>query len=173
MFSKVKIINHIYQFIQSHITDSSWSTWSNQVFHYSLSFVAQFSGLWASLGAQLVKNRPAILETWVLSLGWEDPLEKGLATHSSILSWRIPWTEEPGRLQSMGLQKVGRDWTTKTSSILHMVMYVFKCYSFNSSHLSYPHCVHKSVLYVCISIAGDVIWGLKLPSFLISNHKLQ
>ena len=53
----------------------------------------------------MVKNVPAILETRVLSLGQEDPLEKGMATHSSILAWRIPWTEEPGRLQSMGSQK--------------------------------------------------------------------
>ena len=52
----------------------------------------------ASLVAQMVKNLPAILETWVLFLGWEDPLEKEMATHSSILAWRIPWTEEPGRL---------------------------------------------------------------------------
>ena len=50
----------------------------------------------------MVKNPPAMLETWVQSLGWDDPLEKGMATHSSILSWRIPWTEEPGGLQSMG-----------------------------------------------------------------------
>ena len=62
---------------------------------------------WASLVAQLVKNLPAIQETWVQSLSWEDPLEKGSATHSSILAWRIPWTEEPGRLQSVGPQKVG------------------------------------------------------------------
>ena len=48
-------------------------------------------------------------ETWVQSLGQEDPLEKGMATHSSILAWRVPWTEEPGRLQSMGLQRVGQD----------------------------------------------------------------
>ena len=52
--------------------------------------------------AQAVKNPPAIQETRVQSLGWEDPLEKGMATHSSILAWRIPRTEEPGRLQSMG-----------------------------------------------------------------------
>ena len=50
----------------------------------------------ATNGAQMVKNLPAIQETWVRSLGWEDPLEKGRATHSSILAWRIPWTEEPG-----------------------------------------------------------------------------
>ena len=57
---------------------------------------------WASLVAQLVKNPPAMQETWVRTLGWEDPLEKEKATHSSILAWRIPWTEEPGRLWSMG-----------------------------------------------------------------------
>ena len=64
---------------------------------------------WASLVAQLVKNPPAMLETWVRSLGWGDPLKKGKATHSSILSQRIPWTEEPGGLQSVGSQRVGRD----------------------------------------------------------------
>ena len=61
---------------------------------------------WASLVAQTVKNLPAMQLTWVQSLGWEDPLEKGMATHSSILAWRTPRTEEPGRLQSMGLQRV-------------------------------------------------------------------
>ena len=60
----------------------------------------------ASLVAQMVKRLPAVQETWVRSLGREDPLEKEMATHSSILAWRIPWTEEPGRLQSMGLQRV-------------------------------------------------------------------
>ena len=57
-----------------------------------------------SLVAQMVKNLPAMRETWVLSLGWEDLLEKGMATQSSILAWRIPWTEKPGEPQSMGLQ---------------------------------------------------------------------
>ena len=64
---------------------------------------------WASLVVQLVKNLPAIWETWVPPLGWEDPPEKGTATHSSILAWRIPWTGEPGRLQSMGSQRVGHN----------------------------------------------------------------
>ena len=58
----------------------------------------------ASLVAQMVKNLPAVQETQVQSLGQEDPLEKGMATHSSILAWRIPWTEEPSGLQSIGLQ---------------------------------------------------------------------
>ena len=59
--------------------------------------------------AQTVKNPPAMQETWVRSLGWEDPLEEEMAIHSRILAWRIPWTEEPGGLQSMGLQRVGQD----------------------------------------------------------------
>ena len=60
---------------------------------------------WASLVAHSVKNLPEMQETWVRSLGWEDPLEEGIATHSSILAWRIPWTEDPGRLQSVGVTK--------------------------------------------------------------------
>ena len=63
---------------------------------------------WVSLVAQTVKNPPAIWETWVQFLGWEDPLVEGMATHSSILGWRIPWTEEPGRLQTMGSQSQTR-----------------------------------------------------------------
>ena len=64
--------------------------------------------------AQWVKNRPAMQEmqeTWVRSLGQEDPLEEGMATHSSILAWRIPWTEDPGRLQSMGSQRFRHNWS--------------------------------------------------------------
>ena len=63
----------------------------------------------ASLVAQVLKRLPAMQETQVRSLGWEDPLEKEMATHSSTLAWKIPWTEEPGRLQSMGSQRVGHD----------------------------------------------------------------
>ena len=59
--------------------------------------------------APVVKNLPAIQETQVRLLGWEDPLEKGMATHSNILAWRIPWTEEPGGLQATGLQWVRQD----------------------------------------------------------------
>ena len=72
--------------------------------------------LWAFLVAQMVKRVPAVLETWVRSLGRKDPLEKEMASHSSIPAWRIPWTEEPGRLQSMGWQRVGHYWAT---SLLH------------------------------------------------------
>ena len=60
----------------------------------------------------MVKHLPTIQETWVWSLGWEDPLEDGMAAHSSILAWRIQWTEEPGGLQSTGSQRVRHDWVT-------------------------------------------------------------
>ena len=63
----------------------------------------------SSLVAQRLKHLPAMRETWVRSLGREDPLEKEMATHASILAWRIPWTEEPGGLQSTGSQRVGHD----------------------------------------------------------------
>ena len=63
----------------------------------------------ASLVAQTVKNLPVMWETRVQSMGWEDTLEKGMATHSSILAWRIPWTKKPGGIQSMGLQRIIHD----------------------------------------------------------------
>ena len=69
----------------------------------------QLYGIMGFPVAQMVENLPAVQETWVQSLGQEYPLEKGMATHSSILAWRIPWTEEPGGLQSMGLQRVRHD----------------------------------------------------------------
>ena len=72
-----------------------------------------FRGLlcWLSKDSSLVKNLPAMQETWVWSLGWEDPLEEGMATHSSTVAWRTPQTEEPGGLQYIGLQRVGHDWS--------------------------------------------------------------
>ena len=69
----------------------------------------QFQQLWASLVTQMLMNLPAMQETWVHSLGWEDPQEEGMAIHPSVLAWRIPWTEEPGGLQSMGSQRVRHD----------------------------------------------------------------
>ena len=69
----------------------------------------EFSLVWASLVAQRLKRLPPMQETRDRSLGREDPLEKEMVTHSSILVWRIPWTEKPGRLQSMGLQRVGHN----------------------------------------------------------------
>ena len=68
--------------------------------------------------AQRVKHLPAIPETWVWSLGREDPLEKEMATHSSTLAWKILWTEKPGRLQSMGSQRIGHNWATSLTHSL-------------------------------------------------------
>ena len=82
----------------------------------------------ASLVSQMVKNLPAMQETWIWSLGWEDPLEKGMDTHSSILAWRIPWTGEAGGLQFMGSQRVGHVWVAKTNS--------------ENSEFNYPHSVY-------------------------------
>ena len=70
-------------------------------------------GILGFLVAQTVKNLRAMQETQVQALGWEDPLEKGMATHSNNLTWEIPWTEEPGGLQPLGSQRVGQDLATK------------------------------------------------------------
>ena len=74
---------------------------------------------------QMAKNLPAMQEIRVRSLSWEQPLEKGMATHSSILAWGIPWTEEPGELQSMGLQRVGPDRVTNTHT--QHITYLEQC----------------------------------------------
>ena len=82
------------------------------VFKESLFFRYTHQSIGASLVVQMVKDLPAMQEPWetrVQSLGWEYPLEEGIATHSSILAWRIPWTKEPGGLQSIRLQRVGPD----------------------------------------------------------------
>ena len=81
----------------------------NSIWKHSICSYYQ-GDIWASLVAQLVKNPPAMRETWVQFLGWEDLLEKGATIHSTILAWRIPWTEGLGRLQSMGSQRVRHDW---------------------------------------------------------------
>ena len=89
--------------------------------------------------AQTVKNPPAVQETQVSSLGQEDPLEKGMATHSSILAWKIPWTEEPGRLQSMGSQRVGLSDYTFT---FKMTLYIQSIHALSISRFL----LSKSVL---------------------------
>ena len=92
--------------------------------------------LWASLVAQTVKHPPTMQETQVWSLDLEDPLEREMATHSSILGWTILCTEEPGRLQSMGLQRVGLDWMTNT----HVVIAEIK-YATNVVHCCHPQSI--------------------------------
>ena len=80
--------------------------------------------VWASLVAQMVKNLLAMQETWVRSLGWENPLEKGMATQSSIFAQRILWTEEPGKLQGMESQRVNHNWVTNTHTLNMCIRYI-------------------------------------------------
>ena len=79
--------------------------------------------------AQAVKNLPAVQEMWVRSLSWKDPLKKGMATHSSIPAWRIPWTEEPGGLQSMGSQSLGHNRGTNTHTVFFGVVIILSIYN--------------------------------------------
>ena len=88
--------------------------------------------------AQTVKNLPAVQETLVQSLGWEDPLEEGRTTHSSILAWKIPWTEEPGGLQSMGSQRVRQDWSDL--ALMQWTTYLFPKWEKTESALYYQYC---------------------------------
>ena len=84
-----------------------------QLCTYIHSFLVHFRLFGTSLVAQTVKS--TMQETWIRALGWEDPLEKEMAIHSSTIAWKIPWTEEPGRLQPMGSKRVGHDWVTSLS----------------------------------------------------------
>ena len=90
---------------QSHLKGEETGVFIHQLL--SITVWGLISG--KNLVAQMVKNLPTVQETWVQSPGWEDPVEKRMATHSRTFAWRIPWTEEPGGLQSVGLQRVGRD----------------------------------------------------------------
>ena len=86
--------------------------------------VLTFGPMLPSSVAQSVKNLSVVQETRVPSLGWEDPLEEEMATHSSILAWKIPWTEEPGQLQSMGWQRVRQDLATKPLALYDRKIFV-------------------------------------------------
>ena len=89
-------------------------------------------------GGSVVKNLP-VQETQVQSLGWEDPLEEERATHLSFLAWETPWTEEPGELWSMGLQRIGRNLPTEQQQV-----YICQSQSLNSSPPPFPHLVYHS-----------------------------
>ena len=101
---------------------AEYPRWNSNVLFLFFNFILYWSTV-APLVAQMVKNPPAMQETWVWSLGWEEPPEEGMTTHSCILAWRIPWTEGPGGLQSMGSQRVRHNWATQhsTSSISSVV----------------------------------------------------
>ena len=108
-------------------------------------------------GTQMVKNLPAMWETQVWSLGWQDPLEKGIASHSSILSWRIPWTEKPGKLEYTGSQRLRHDWATNT----------FTCFSLSrSSHPFGPQVASNFCFQLHFQSGGSmkfVVLRLLLP----------
>ena len=104
----ILIMESLFPFLM-YISLLNWSTISREIAGPYRMNVISTQIYWASLVAQRVKNLPAIQETWVRSLGQEDPLEKGMTTHCSILTQRIPWTEEPGELLSGGSQRVRRD----------------------------------------------------------------
>ena len=124
---------------------------------------------WFFKKVQMVKHLPAVQETRVRSLGWEDPLEKEMPPHSSTLAWKILWTEEPGRLQSMGLQRVGHDWETSISlspynpAILLMIVYPKKAIQKVCVHQHYLQYIYNRqdvvATYVSIDrwLAKDVI----------------
>ena len=115
----------------------NWQIPQIETLYYPKIYIYLTIYLRTSLVARTVKNPPAMQETQVQSLGWEDPLENGMTSHSSILAWRIPWTEEPGKLQSMGLQRVRHDWATNTFT-LTLNNYYFIVEWMSVSHLSWP-----------------------------------
>ena len=121
---------------------------------------AQLITVRASLVAQSVKNLPAVQETQVQFLGWEDPLEKEMATHSSILAWKISWTEEPDGLQSRGLQRVEHDWVTNTYTYL-ITVNTQKRILLNTP-LSFHLIFRKGSYYETVNIIG-----LKIPGNLV------
>ena len=108
---------------------------------------------WASLVAQMVKHLSTMWETQVRSLGGEDPLEKEMATHSSTLAWKIPWTEEPGRLQSMGSQRVGHDWVT--SLLLSLGKKIQEENICISAHMWYIHSWKKILTLKITRLIGN------------------
>ena len=108
------------------------------------------AAMWASFVAQLVKNQPAMQKSWVRSLGWEGPLEKGLATHARILAWRIPWT-----VWSMGSQRVGHDWATFThftssqeQASFNFMAAVTVHNDFGAQENEICHCFHFFLIYL-------------------------
>ena len=120
--------------------------------------------LWGFPGGSVVKNLPAMKKTCVWSPSWEDPLEKEMATHSSILAWRIPWTEETGGLQSIALQRVRHDWSDLAG--VHAIYFIRKVFFFFFN----PN-IHKYLLFVSfllITILTDVRWYLTVILICIS-----
>ena len=116
-----------------------------------------FLGVWLPWVIQMVKRPPAMLETWVWSLGWEDPLEEEMATYSRILAWRIPQTEELGGLQSMGLWNIRHDWATKHSTAQLLEG------GWSSSLLLLPKVSILELMHLRVS-SGNIKWSRSVVS---------
>ena len=118
-----------------------------------------------SLVTQTVKNLPAMQETqetWVQSLGWEDPLEKEMGAHSSILAWKIPWTEEPCRLQSLGSQRVRHDWATNSILYIHKHIYML-IFSYIYTH-TYIYHIYILKIYLSHFMGSSLTFQTKAPA---------
>ena len=131
----------------------------------SLSLSASVEARTASLVAQTVKNLRAMWETRLPSLGWEDPLEEDMATHSSIVAWRIPWMEESVGLQSVGLQRVRHDWATKHNTIMVLlenfskIRKGFACWMNKCSDIGSPQWFSR-LLFLLIVLSSRLLWWL-------------
>ena len=111
------------------------------------------------LVAQMIKNLPAVWETWIWTLGPEDPLEKGMATHSRVLAWKIPSTEEPGGLQSMGLQRVRHDWATNVPWSMPLRSYLQFIWRDGWPHPSFlGKLSSRRGAGIKIWVAGPLVW---------------
>ena len=116
-----------------------------------LYFLEPLAYLFTSFVAQTVKYLPTMWETWVWSLGLEDPLQKEMATHSSIHAWKIPWTEEPGGLQSMGSQRVGHNWATSLSFIIFIIVILnFQSDNSNNQHVVLMLSLFLQIVSFCL-----------------------
>ena len=116
--------------------------------------------------AQRLKRLPEMRETWVRSQGWEDSLEKEMATHSSILAWRIPWTEEPGGLQSTGSQRVRHDWVTSLYKPILLIQ------GQNIKHICLPS-LSTVAIFLSQYICGLIWLSFSMPLYLISRLCLE
>ena len=113
-------------------------------------------------------------EAWVWSLGWENPLDKGMATYSSNFSWRIPWREEPGRLQSMGLQRARQDWTTNTSQLVHTHTYIHKHSPALRTHAhTHTHTPQQHILYCTHTLKPWCLPSTKEPCSHVREEKFK
>ena len=118
---------------------------------------------WAFLEAQMVKNLPAMQETWVQFLGWEDPPEKEMAAHSSILAWGVPWTKEPGGLQSMGLQRVGYSWATNNLTFNLSLVIWEHFFQELLSVMAWGPCPQQTNKPFGDAMGGWVLWVMQNP----------